>query len=217
MALVRALEKIPEHKGKTRRGILVAIELPTGMPYEGYIEKSIEELDDPVILRADSIGYGEDPICRYQQSILHLRELHNQIMEGINQGKAVIVYGYLLRAFSQGYADNAFGVRGMQEVAAARTLLNQIKGMILPDITFFVMPSTETYVNKLVSLGACTEDDFLYSDYATQLDGMGVAARYTDDTVVFRNDPIAVKTEMLNMILMTAITKCYNPVKFYSC
>lgn len=221
MSLQKALEKVPtEIEGKRRRGLLVALEGPTCSNVSETFEKIRGELGDihyvtfPDFYSEDKIG----PECDLLARIIDLRSVQDEIINNLNAGKLVVCQGHMLGALKRALADNAFGVRNMQSVAAARVLLSFMRGVIVPDITFVIHPSTEVHASRLVKEGYIeSDDDYVYSKYRDEFSAISHMSEYMDGVVIFAGQALSVESDMLNMIIVRSVVNAFEPKKFYCC
>lgn len=218
MALVRAIEKIPGVPGKTRRGLLVALEGPTECRINELFDKILPELEGN--MRGESINsldfHWKIPEADYRNATARLFEIQESIIKSLNQGQLVVVHNHMLSVLASAYRHNVMHCKEVQDVAGARLLLSVMRGIIIPDITFLMMPGIETSVNRLVKTGALeNEDDYMYSEYRQEALAYNKMASFVDGVYDLSSNPIGTEGEMLQRIILTSVTDCYNPIKFY--
>ena len=217
MALARAVEKIPVVDGKQRRGLLIALEGPTGCNIADIFGKIWEELDsNAAVITLSTPDWKSNNEETFRKAIAELCSVQKTIIEELNSGKLVVVYNHMLAVLAAAWRHNVFNCQEVQDVAGARMLLASFRDVIIPDITFMCMPGIETTVNRLVKNGLLeNEDAYMYSEYRTEARAYNKMSFYVDDVYDLTTSSINTESEMLQRIVLSSVTDCFKPIKFY--
>jgi hypothetical protein len=217
MSLARAIEKIPHVVGKEKRGLLVALEGPTQCNIHEVFNKILPDVESNTELYTFSFDFDwNNPDADFRRAIAQLYEAQDSIVAHLKRGKLVVVTNHTLSVLAAAWRNNVFKCRKMQDVAGARILLAAFRDIIIPDITFMCMPSIETMVNRLVKHGFITDEDaYMYSEYRVEAQAYNKMANYLDDVYDLSANPIGTESEMLQRIVLSSVTDCFKPIKFY--
>ncbi len=219
MSLVSALAKVPVIEGKSRRGMLIALEGPAGGGIADKFAKIEPELGEYVVYTSDqcTVPDWSNPESALRLQVSRLAELQVEILNHLKEGKTVVCDGFLLGTLSTAYLHNCFGVHNINDGTAFRTLYTQLRGLVIPDISFLYVPPVRVYVEKLITSGKIADENaFLYSQQARELKSLNFASEFLQDTASLSADSLRIEYDMLNYIVTKSVTHCYEPIKFCS-